>query len=82
MNIIKKILRYFLKKNSKSSPLLIIKKGADNNNIKEYNSIEEAIRDLEKDPNISREKIDKLKSSIEKLKNKSSIKIRDGEIVK
>lgn len=82
MNIIKKILRYFIKKNSKSSPLLIIKKGADNNNIKEYNSIEEAIRDLEKDPNIGREKIDKLKSSIEKLKNKSSIKIRNGEFVK
>lgn len=63
-------------------PILIIKKGAENSNVKEYKSIEDAINDLEKDANISREKIECLKTSLEKLKNKSSIKIKDGEIIK
>lgn len=82
MKIIQRILRYFRKRKAESSPLVIIKKGADEGNIKEYNSIEEAIRDLENDPNISREKINKLKESLKNLKNKSLIKIRDGELLK
>ena len=71
----------FTKKHSKSSPLLIIKKNADDVNIKEYRSIEEAIADLENDPNVSKEKIEKLKSSLKSLKNKTSITIRNGEII-
>lgn len=82
MKIIEKILRYFRKRKVESSPLVIIKKVADEFNIKEYNSIEEAIRDLENDPNISREKINKLKESLKNLKDKSLIKIRDGELLK
>jgi len=62
--------------------LVIIKKGKEDKNIKEYNSIEEAIADLESDPNVSKEKIEKLKSSLKSLKNKTSIKINDGELIK
>ena len=69
------------KKDSKSAPLLIIKKEADDSNIKEYLTIEEAIADLENDPNVPSDKIENLKSSLKQLKNKTSIKIRNGEII-
>ena len=72
----------FTKKHSKLAPLLIIKKEPDGLYVKEYRSIEEAIADLENDPNVSREKIEKLRSYIKQLKNKTSIKIRNGEIIK
>ena len=71
----------FSKKPTLSAPLLIIKKDADDTNIKEYNSIEEAIADLENDPNVPSDKIENLKSSLNRLKNKTSIKIRNGEII-
>jgi hypothetical protein len=71
----------FTKKNSKSSPLLIIKKGKGDENVKEYSSIDEAIADLENDPHVPKEKMEKLKSSLKKLKNKTSITIRNGEII-
>lgn len=63
-------------------PLLIIKKNADDPTIKEYASMEEAIADLESDPNVSTEKIEKLRSSLNTLKNKRSIRIKDGELIK
>ena len=72
----------FSKKTKRTGSLLIIKKNTDNDNVKEYKSIDEAIADLETDPNISVDKIEKLKSSLNNLKNKSSIKIQNGEIVK
>ena len=81
-NFLKKLKNLFTKKQSVSAPLLIIKKSADDTNVKEYNSIEEAITDLENDPNVPAEKIKKLKSSVKLLKDKSSIKIRNGEIIK
>ena len=73
-------MELFSKKNSGTIPLLIIRKGTDEENVKEYKSIEDAIADLENDPNVSKEKIEKLKSSFKKLKNKNSIKIKDGEL--
>lgn len=72
----------FQKNHSKSSPLVIIKKEADDVNVKEYKSIEEAIADLENDPNVSSEKVARLRLSLKNLKNKTSIKIKNGEIVK
>ncbi|MDP3360162.1 MAG: hypothetical protein Q8S41_12535 [Lutibacter sp.] len=81
-NFLKNLQNLFTKKQSVSTPLLIIKKSADDANVKEYNSIEEAIADLENDPNVPAEKIKKLKSSVKLLKDKSSIKIRNGEIIK
>ena len=63
-------------------PLLIIKKEADGANISEYRSIEEAISDLENDPNVPLDKIERLKLSLKQLKNKTSINIRNGEITK
>ncbi len=71
----------FSKKHRDAAPLLIIKKEASDTNIKEYNSIEEAIADLENDPNVPVYKIKKLRSSIKILKNKTNIKIRNGEII-
>ncbi len=81
-NFLKKLKNLFTKKQSVSAPLLIIKKTADDANVKEYNSIEEAITDIEKDPNVPTEKIEKLKSSVRMLKDKTCIKIRNGEIIK
>ena len=72
----------FRKKPSQSVPLLIIKKESDDTNIKEYESIEEAIADLENDPNVPTDKIEKLRLTLKNLKNKTSIKIRNGEIIK
>lgn len=82
MKIIEKLISLFKKENSKTVPLLIIKKGMENENIKEYNSIDEAIADLENDSNISKEKIDRLKIALKSLKNKTTIKIMNGEIIK
>ncbi len=72
----------FKKKPSDSVPLLIIKKGTDDGNVIEYRSIEEAISDLENDPNVPSDKIETLRSSLKKLKNKTSIIIKNGEIIK
>ena len=69
------------KKHPAAAPLLIIKKEASDTNTKEYNSIEEAIADLENDPNVPFDKIEKLRTSLNKLKNKTSIKIKNGEIL-
>jgi hypothetical protein len=89
MNTIKKLMYLFTKTTSKQPfgkagtiPLLIIKKEVDDANIKEYRSIEEAISDLENDPNVPLDKIEKLKLSLKQLKNKTSINIRNGEITK
>ena len=81
MNTIKKLMGFFSKDQSKAAPLLIIKKDEDENNVKEFNSIEEAIADLEADPNVPANKIEKLRLSLKNLKNKTSIKIRNGEII-
>lgn len=74
--------RFFVKKHAHSVPLLIIKQNADNSNVKEYKSIEEAIADLENDPSVLLHKIEKLKSSVKKLKDKTLIKIKNGELIK
>ena len=76
------MMGFFSKKNSNSMPLLIIKKDSDEVNVKEYKSIEEAIVDLENDPNVPADILERLKLSFKNLKNKTSIKIRNGEIIK
>ena len=82
MKTIKKIFGLFAKKHLTTAPVLIIRKESGDANIKEYNSIEEAIEDLENDPNVSADKIEKLRSSLKNLKNKTSIKIKNGKIIK
>jgi hypothetical protein len=72
---------FFKNRNKDSSPLLIIKKNANDGLVKEYRSIEEAIAELEADPSISVEKIEKLRVSVKNLKDKRMIKIFNGEIV-
>jgi len=71
----------FNRKRVKNAPLLIIKKGADDDRDIEYESIDDAISDLENDPNVPVDKIENLKSSLKQLKNKTSITIRNGEII-
>jgi hypothetical protein len=80
MNILKKLAALFSKKETESVPLLIIMKGADEDEIKEFKSIEEVIAELENNPNIPADKMEKLKSLVKKLK-KHTIKIKDGEII-
>ena len=82
MNFTEKLKIFFSGKHAFNSPLLIIKKDTDDANVKEYKSIEEAIADLENDPNVPTDKIEKLRSSLKNLKYKTSIKIKNGEIVK
>ena len=79
--MIKMLRSLFAKKTPKSAPLLIIRKDTDDADIRKYQSIEEAIADLENDPNVPADKIEKLKSSLKQLKNKTSITIRNGEII-
>lgn len=81
MKAIEKLKSILKKNDSKQGPLLIIRKEAEDSHIKEYNSIEEAIADLENDPNVPADKIERLKSSLNKLKSKSAIKIKNGEII-
>lgn len=81
MELIKKLMNFFNKKRPASAPILIIKKDMDDSEIKEYKTIEAAITDLENDKNISKEKIAKLRQSIDSLKKRTSIKIRNGEII-
>jgi len=69
------------RKKETKAPLLIIKKEPEDSTMKEYISIEEAINDLEKDPNVPSDLLAKLKKSYKNLKNKSSIIIKDGEII-
>lgn len=80
MKFIKKLHDFFKKKQNDAMPLLVIKKYADND-VREYKSIEDAIADLEKDPNVPADKIQKIKKSLKNLKNKTIIKIKNGEII-
>ena len=82
MKILDKLIGFLKKNNSKTAPLLIIRKESDEADIKEYKSIDEAISDLENDPNVSADIVEKLKLSFKNLRNKTSIKIKNGEILK
>jgi septal ring factor EnvC (AmiA/AmiB activator) len=75
------LMKIFSGNRTTIAPLLIIKQDTKEVNIKEYQTIEEAIADLENDTNVPSEKIEKLKASLKKLKNKTSITIRNGEIL-
>ena len=70
-----------LRQNNNSAPLIIIQKNSDGHETKEYDSIEKAIADFENDKNITKEKLEQLRKSLDNLKHKSSIRIRNGEIV-
>ena len=78
----KKLMGFFKRKRSPSVPLFIIKKDADDGGVKEYKSMEEAIADLEQDPNVSQDKIATIRASLKSLKSKTTIKIKNGELVR
>lgn len=74
------IQNLFGKKNSDTkAPFVIINKDQE---IIEYDSIEDAISELEKDPEIPSYKIEKIRTSFDEMKNKGKIKIKNGEIIK
>jgi hypothetical protein len=64
---------------ARKAPVMVI--GTDSNEIREYESIELAISELEKDPNVQEEKIQKLRTSIDRLRAKGVVKIQNGEII-
>lgn len=78
--MINKLFGFFWKKNSKQLPIIVINKKCKDI-VKEYDTIDEAILDLENDPNVPTDKIEKLKNSLKQLKNKNLITIRNGEII-
>ncbi len=47
----------------------------------EYDNVEVAISELEKDPDIPMNKMEKIRASFEELKNKGKIRIKNGEII-
>jgi hypothetical protein len=71
----------FNQKGKETAPVLIIKKDSDGYRVREFQSAEDAISDLENNPDAPVDKIKKLKSSLLNLKNKNSITIRNGEII-
>ncbi|HEY5123330.1 MAG TPA: hypothetical protein VIK14_06295 [Ignavibacteria bacterium] len=81
MNIWNRLKGIIKKQNHNSAPLIIIQKDSDSSETKEYDTVEKAIADLENDLNIPKEKLKVLRKSLENLKNKSSIRIKNGEIV-
>lgn len=81
MKTLKKVQDLFRRRKILTAPLLIIRKDGGDAGVREYKSLEDAIADLENDPNVPPEKIEKLKTSIKQFKNKTSITIRNGEII-
>lgn len=81
MNIWNNIKGIFKKQNKASAPLLIIQKDSSGFETKEYDSIEKAIADLENDSCVSKEKLEELRKSLDNLKNRSSIRIKNGEVI-
>ncbi|HEY5533884.1 MAG TPA: hypothetical protein VIL99_02930 [Ignavibacteria bacterium] len=81
MNIWNRLKGIIKKQNHNSAPLIIIQKDSNSIENKEYSSIEIAIADLEGDLNIPKDKLEQLRKSLNSLKNKSSIRIKNGEIV-
>lgn len=79
---LKKLLGLFRKKTTDPTPLIIIRKNTEESKITEFDSIEEAIASLEDNPHVSSEKIEQLRSSFKNLKNKTAIKIKNGELLK
>ena len=49
--------------------------------VKTYDTVAEAIADLENDPNIPKEKLDKLKITLSELKLTGKVKIKNGELI-
>lgn len=79
MNISIFIQKVFGKSESDGkAPLVIINKDPE---VIEYENIEVAISELEKDMDIPKNKLEKIRASFEELKNKGKIKIKNGEII-
>ncbi len=49
--------------------------------VKIYNTVAEAIAELENDPKVPKEKLGKLKTAVSELKLTGKVKIKNGEII-
>lgn len=49
--------------------------------VKTYDTVVEALADLENDPNIPKEKLDKLKLTLNELKLTGKVKIKNEELI-
>ena len=81
MKTVQNLLDLFYNKRAKKAPILIIKKDSTDTRPKEYSSIEDALADLESDSNIPLDKIEKLRGLLRQLKTKTTITIRNGEMI-
>lgn len=62
----------------KKAPFVMISKDTE---VIEYECIEVAIAELEKDPDIPKNKLEKIRASFEVLKKKGRIRIKNGEVI-
>lgn len=70
-------LKKFLNENVTVAPVVTV----NNEEVKTYDTVSEAITDLENDPNIPKEKLEKLKTALSGLKLTGKVKIKNGEII-
>ena len=72
----------FLKKFFDAEVIIAPVLSVNDEEVKTYNTVAEAITDLENDPNLPKEKLDKLKLTLSELKLTGKVKIKNGEILK
>lgn len=71
----------FLKKLFNAEVTIAPVVSVNNEEVKTYDTVAKAIQDLENDPNIPKEKLDKLKITLSELKLTGKVKIKNGEII-
>lgn len=70
-------LKNFLNENVTVAPVVSV----NDDEVKIYDTVAEAITDLENDPNIPKEKLEKLKTVLSGLKLTGKVKIKNWEII-
>ena len=71
----------FLKKLFNADVAIAPVVSVNNEEVKTYDTVAEAIAELENDPNIPKEKLGKLKITLSELKLTGKVKIKNGEII-
>ena len=71
----------FLKKFFDAEVIIAPVVSVNDEEVKTYNTVAEAITDLENDPNLPKEKLDKLKVTLSELKLTGKVKIKNGEVI-
>ncbi|MBE2217582.1 MAG: hypothetical protein IAE90_05225 [Ignavibacteria bacterium] len=71
----------FLKKLFDAEVIIAPVVSVNDEEVKTYNTVAEAITDLENDPNLPKEKLDRLKAALSELKLTGKVKIKNGEVI-